>query len=110
MNLDKIEYIEQDFQYFFPRLLVTQCNFLMDNKSKDEMRTYYLEKESGVSYVCHNERTNEIRYSENDIVNNGIGDDYSVSKKARVRVEATIASLDVLLDIIYHKMQIAIPS
>ena len=86
----------------FPRCLINICGFVLDSKSRDELSTYYLEKESGMSYVRHNTFNNEISFSENDIVVNNINDgDYELSIKSRVRVEATIVALDILLELLY---------
>jgi len=55
----------------FASCLTKYCGFILDSKSTESDCAYYLEKESGLSYVRHNEATNEISYNENDIVNNG---------------------------------------
>ena len=72
--------------------------FVLDSKSGDGKCAYYVEKERGLSYLKHNEKWNEVTYSENDIVNNGTMD-YAASVKARERVEAVIFALDILIDV-----------
>ena len=48
---------------------------MLESKSSDETSSYFLEIETGVSYVKHNSKTNKVSFSENDIVNN-INSDY----------------------------------
>ena len=73
----------------------------MDNKSKDEQKTYYLEKESGLCYVKHETSINKVTFSENDIVNNSHVD-YLQSMKQRKRTEASIIALDLLVDLMFQ--------
>ena len=72
---------------------------MLDNKSKDEKCTYFLERDTGLAYLRFNTVKNKIKFSENDIVNN-IHGDYQQAIKAREKVEATIISLEILLSLI----------
>ena len=50
----------------------------------------------------HNDNT--IKFCENDIVNNQQGD-YQVSIKKREKLQTQIMALDILMEILYEKMQ-----
>ena len=80
-----------------------QCGYVLDNKSKDETCTYFLERETGLTYLRFNTTNNSIEFSENDIVNNAHGD-YKLAIKSREKVEATIMVLDLLLSLIDPKI------
>ena len=91
---------ERMFQKAFPRILIDQCGFVLDNKSKDEKCTYFLEKETGLSYLRFNTTNNQIKFSENDITNNAHGD-YQAAIRSREKVETTIMALDLLLSMLF---------
>ena len=61
---------EKSFQKLLGGVLCNVAGYVMDNKSKDEQKTYYLEKESGLCYLKHETVINKVTFSENDIVNN----------------------------------------
>ena len=72
MQKDKRHDLEKHFLKHFPRLLINQGGYVLENKNKNRSKTnyFFLERESGLSYIKLNARTNEVTYSENVIVNN----------------------------------------
>lgn len=85
--------------------MVNYCGYVLENKIIQKCSTdyFFLERESGLSYIKLNANTNEVTYRENVIVNNEKGD-YQASIRSREKVEAIIIALDTLLSLIEDKV------